>query len=91
MYKSLLVVLLLAFSFVAQAGNSWMLMEAPDATDMSVENRSYQINGASSLEDCMEMLSTYYSDDHRWCEPIDARPTPYDLNPEAELYSEVKP
>jgi len=48
----------------------WMLMTAPSASDIHVENYATQINGAASYEDCRVMLTTYSDDKHYWCEPI---------------------
>lgn len=67
----------------ASEPSHWMLMEAPDATDIGVENMAYQINGAPTLEDCMEMLATHTSDKHRWCEPVIQ---PLDMVAELEAY-----
>jgi len=61
----------------------WILMEAPSASDIHVENHSYQINGAVNLDDCLEMKATYSSDAHRWCEELIK---PLDLVQALEVY-----
>ena len=74
MYKFIIIIILvLAFLRVSEASDpvmGWMLMEAPSASDIHVENHSYQINGSRTLDDCLEMKATYTSDKHRWCEEL---------------------
>ena len=57
-------------------GFLFMLMMAPTASDIHVENHATQINGATSIEDCRVMLTTYSDDNHYWCAPIH-----YDIHP----------
>lgn len=59
-------------------GFTWMLLEAPDASDIHVRNYAIQINGTTSYEDCRVMLTTYSDDAHRWCAPIEYNIKPLD-------------
>jgi len=67
------IIIFLSLHSTADASEpiSWMLMEAPSASDIHVENHAYQINGGfPTILDCREALTTYFSDAHRWCKPL---------------------
>ena len=59
-------------------GFLYMLMMAATPSDMDVENHATQINGATSIEDCRDMLTTYTTTNHMWCQPINYNITPLD-------------
>jgi len=62
------------------AGFLYMLMWAATPSDMDVENFAHQVNGATSYEDCREMLTTYVTDNHMWCMPVEYNIKPLNLS-----------
>ena len=84
------IVLFLALHSTADAWNpdrqpdGWMLMVAPDHTDMSVENRAVQLNTLYTLEDCEAIAFQYIRDAHAWCRPLFIEPL--DMVQEIEVH-----
>ena len=76
---SLAIICLTPGSSIAYTG-LYKLMWAVTPTDMDVENNADEIAVGLSYEDCREMLGTYITEYHMWCEPDYYDIKPLDLS-----------
>ena len=65
--------------------DAWMLMVAPSATDMHVENHSVQVNTLYEYDDCRELAVLYIKDAYAWCKPLFIEPL--NMVQELEVYN----
>ena len=77
---SLLPVILMIIVQVADAStpnrepDAWMLMVAPSASDIHLENHSVQVNTLYEYNDCRELAVLYIKDAYAWCKPLFIEP-----------------